>query len=381
MKGNYTPEPKPKEAKFHVLSLDEDGSVFEVLAAERLNHPELTQAQIGLCWILGINSDVDGKLVLGKAIKAPPLWQQVSGIDWFVGINRRWWQDADDKQKAFLIDHELCHMAQKIDKKTGGQVIDDHGFLQWRTVKHDLEEFLGPVQRHGIRFGDLHRFIKVANDAQQRFPFVASGADATPEGREFMTALNNLIPKKGSGIDSVTVSHDGNSVTLGSDVKEPAEPFLVSALSIRIFQAAADGGLTWTELLEHFAGESEDDFNAAMTHCLGSSIVDCVPGEDGEPDRYVPHGWNLDDLHGDDLRMVYERETGEGSGRKGDPRLREEIKAVRAARAQEPTGDAVEASEWEEPVESNLVSGDGASNLPPSGRLSVLRDDNEGVGE
>ena len=174
------PESKPKEAKFHVINSsgsDEDGQAYDILGAQRAHHPDLGPATISLCWLLNVTSDKDGRLVLGKAIKAPPLWQQVSDIDWFIGLNRQWWQRADKPQRSCLIDHELCHMAPAIDPKTDDQVIDDHGHLQWRVVKHDIGEFLAPVQRHGIRLGDLHRFAQVIEQAQARLPFTASGAE------------------------------------------------------------------------------------------------------------------------------------------------------------------------------------------------------------
>lgn len=179
MKTTHTPQSKPKSAKFHVLHEDEDETEYEYLKAQRKHHPELDQAKIRLVWLIDVSSDADGRLVLGKAIKAPPLWQQTTGIDWFIGLNLEWWNDADNEQRAFLVGHELCHMAQKLDTKTEDQVIDDHGFLQWRTVKHDIGEFFGPIQRHGIRLRDVQVFYEVAKKAQKTLPFTASGAEVT----------------------------------------------------------------------------------------------------------------------------------------------------------------------------------------------------------
>ena len=125
---------------------------------------------------------------------------------------------------------------------------------------------------------------------------------------------------------------------------ESAEPHLVPALSIRIFEAAADGGATRNELGELFEQtETEEDFEAALGHLLEEGVVDCVPaGEGWDADRYLPAGWYLDSLGDEELRGVYERETGEKAGKKGEKRLREEIEAVRAARAAKPVGDAAE---------------------------------------
>ncbi len=219
--ANHRPESEPKKAKFHIL--EKEAKEYGFLASQRKHHPELDQAEIRLVWLLHVKASVDGKLVLGKAIKAPPLWQQATGIAWFIGINRQWWLRADDPQRNFLVDHELCHIAQMIDSKTGEQVIDDHGFLQWRTVKHDISEFFGPVSRHGIRMGDVQRFFQVAEKAQRTLPFTLSGAEAAPDLRQ---AIENLRPKAGSGVDSVTISHAGESVTLTADGVDPEEQML-----------------------------------------------------------------------------------------------------------------------------------------------------------
>ncbi len=218
MRQQTNPEPKPSKARFHVLDPDGEAEIYAFLKDQRQHHPELDRAVIRLVWLLGVTPSLDGHVTLGKAIKAPPLWQQATGIDWFIGLNREYWMVADDPQRSYLVDHELCHMAPSLDKY-GEQKIDDHGFHKWRTVKHDIGEFPGPVQRHGIRMGDLHRFLLVATRAQRTLPFTTSGAEVDPSFEGVKDAVENLRPKAGSDIESVTISSGGKSVTL----ERPAE--------------------------------------------------------------------------------------------------------------------------------------------------------------
>ncbi len=170
-------EPKPKASRWKHFHEEEHPWIFERSAElVRQAHDTLEPAVIGFAWMLGNSPDVDGRLVLGKCAKAPELWAKACGLDYVIGLNYDWWIDADEAQRSFLIDHELCHAAPALDKE-GDQKRDDSGALQWRTVKHDIEEFAGPVQRHGIRMASLQRFFEVATLAQRTLPFKHTGAD------------------------------------------------------------------------------------------------------------------------------------------------------------------------------------------------------------
>ena len=81
------------------------------------------------------------------------------------------------------------HGAPQIDEETGDQKEDASGLLLWRTVKHDLEEFYGPVERHGLCLDDVRRFAAVAQKAQVKFPFMAD-----PEGdAEIVERIDDAI--------------------------------------------------------------------------------------------------------------------------------------------------------------------------------------------
>lgn len=116
-------------------------------------------------------------------------------------------------------------------------------------------------------------------------------------------------------------------------------PDLVDEISIQIF---AGDGATFDALVEKF--EDRDAVDRAVSWLIHNGKVECFENdEDGSDVRYMPFGQDLDNLHGDTLRAVYERETGEKAGRKGEARMREEISKARelrrSKRDQEEHGD------------------------------------------
>lgn len=95
------------------------------------------------------------------------------------------WGRLAEAQRVALVDHELSH-------------IGPDGMLT-----HDVEEFRAVVERHGLWMPDLHDFAKAAKSLPL---FEAARAH-----------VEAMRPKKGSGIDSLTISTPGgDSVTLNA---------------------------------------------------------------------------------------------------------------------------------------------------------------------
>lgn len=123
----------------------------------------LQEAKIALAWRKAFKADKDGRLILGKCVKASDLQKEFADYDFVILLNQEVWQDADfteDKKKA-LLDHELCHAVPAIDDKTGEQREDARGRLVWRIKKHDIEEFRSVVAHHGCYKADLEAFAEV----------------------------------------------------------------------------------------------------------------------------------------------------------------------------------------------------------------------------
>lgn len=127
------------------------------------------------------------------------------------------------------------------------------------------------------------------------------------------------------------------AIPLTAESDEPPE--LVDAISVRVF---AGDGATRAELYGHFGDEPAVD--AALEYlCVGRKI-EAVLSDAGDESknaaRFVPFGQDLDALHGDSLRAVYERETGDKAGRKGETRMRDEVVKVRAERLAQTEAEA-----------------------------------------
>lgn len=149
--------------KMGIVFVDEDRkSKFRIaeevqeIAARLINdvHDHLAEARIIYLFRAG-DWKSKGKVTLGQAGKVPEQWQYLTGHDLVVIINGDAWPALSDRQKVALVDHELCHF-----EKT----ITDGGDPKWCLVSHDVEEFTGVIQRHGLWSSDVEDFV---SEAQQ----------------------------------------------------------------------------------------------------------------------------------------------------------------------------------------------------------------------
>lgn len=71
----------------------------------------------------------------------------VSGSDYFlIEISHEAWLTISDTQRVALVDHELSHCAFEF---------DDDGLPKLAMRHHDVEEFIGVVNRHGLWKADV----------------------------------------------------------------------------------------------------------------------------------------------------------------------------------------------------------------------------------
>jgi hypothetical protein len=154
---------KPKQIKFSLIDAEEIPELepYRLMREVRKFHRETADAKIALAWRIDTNPDVDGRLVLGRCIKASDLQRELVDWDFVILLNKEVWDDPGftaDKKKA-LLDHELCHAAVAFDND--GPKIDSRGRKVWRIRKHDIEEFQDIISRHGCYKRDLERFAEV----------------------------------------------------------------------------------------------------------------------------------------------------------------------------------------------------------------------------
>lgn len=143
-----------------------------------------------------------GRLVYGKASKVGGRTAYLVGlehndrldddgpVDFFVvEIAFDPWQGLTDRQKAALVDHELCHLDVEIPEGSN----EDRKLL---TRGHDLEEFTEVVQRHGLWRPTVAEFAQVAKSAQLAFPIDAGGA-----GDVLRTGTGLMVGRAGASVD------------------------------------------------------------------------------------------------------------------------------------------------------------------------------------
>jgi hypothetical protein len=132
------------------------------------HHPHLADVPIRYLW-RDKAATSKGNTVLGKARKVTGLNAHLvhlvrkdeppEEVEFFViEIAEDAWHTLTDKQQTALVDHELCHLGVDIPERA-----DKDRKLVLRG--HDLEEFAGVVERHGLWRPAIETF-RAATQAQ-----------------------------------------------------------------------------------------------------------------------------------------------------------------------------------------------------------------------
>ncbi len=149
----------------------------------KAHHESIKDANILLAYRKGWKSNVDGHLILGKCIKASELQRELVEWDYVILLNFEVWNSSefDKNKKMALLDHELSHTGQALDRE-GEPKVDAKGRKVWRIVKHEIEEFVGVIQRNGCYKRDLQLFAEtIMKQAQKTIEFPSPAADAKGE--------------------------------------------------------------------------------------------------------------------------------------------------------------------------------------------------------
>ena len=156
---------KPKKVLFELISPEQvflSGQPYELLAEIRAEHHfDVAEAKVALAWRKGTKPNADGKIVLGRCVKATDLQRELIDYDFVIVLNKEFWEDPEfsREKKLALLDHELCHAARAVDSD-GSPMIDSKNRPVWRVRGHDVEEFEEVVARHGVWKRDLERFAE-----------------------------------------------------------------------------------------------------------------------------------------------------------------------------------------------------------------------------
>lgn len=172
-RGRKSSGPKPKAVNFDLIDRMRQPAIYALLDEVREEfHEETQEARVTLAWRKGLKPDVDGRLVLGRCVKASDLQRELANWDFVIVINREAWEalafekDTQEKRQKALLDHEMCHVGQVLDKY-GEPKLDEKGRRVWRIRKHDIEEFRSVVAHHGCYKRDLEHFAEAVLKSRQ----------------------------------------------------------------------------------------------------------------------------------------------------------------------------------------------------------------------
>jgi hypothetical protein len=139
-----------------------------------------------------------------------------------IKIDGDWWKEADEDERRALLDHELYHFALK--KSRRGPTVDDHGRPLLRIREHDVEFgwFAVVAARHGQSAQERVQAKRMMDSLGQFFWPDIKGEPpredlgiAPPSVLASMAKLAGMVGSE--GIESMTISHGGQSVTIDKE--------------------------------------------------------------------------------------------------------------------------------------------------------------------
>lgn len=153
--------------KHHTHLADVDVQfVFRSEHAERHGHAVLGKARK----VSGLNAFLSHWAAARGAGEKPLEGDESVEAFFVIEIAEDLWWHLDPKQKQALVDHELSHCKTKLNK-------DEEVVLY--VAPHEVEEFNGVIERHGLWKQNLKAFLKAAKAGQ---PTLWSVLDEDPDG-------------------------------------------------------------------------------------------------------------------------------------------------------------------------------------------------------
>jgi len=186
---------------------DEPAQIATRLIAEVRDHTDIRHLQFAeILWLYTSKALKDrGRSVVAKVTKVSELAQAMmvgdsdEGVpDFVVVVSADKWETLTEQQQAAVVDHELCHM-----------YMADCAIPT--LLPHDLQEFRGVVERHGLYTSDLSM---MAASMQMSLPGMGAVQKAVSD-------LNDLADNGGV---KVTLTGAGRTVEFGSKAGPPGDP-------------------------------------------------------------------------------------------------------------------------------------------------------------
>lgn len=234
---------KPKKVLFELISKEQvflSGQPYELLAEIRAeNHFDTAEAKIALAWRKGTKPNADGRVVLGRCVKASDLQRELVDYDFVIVLNKEFWEDPefDRAKKLALLDHELCHAARAVDQD-GEPMIDSKQRPVWRVRGHDVEEFEEIVSRHGVWKRDLERFAEAIAKRNKSPLFAGSEAPAQSSTSDLLIA----VAQSAIGTDPQLLGEAHKLISDAADQELAGGPQLVGSAAKKSRKRMKDQG-------------------------------------------------------------------------------------------------------------------------------------------
>ncbi len=113
---------KPKKVLFELIKREAvylSGQPYELLDEIRAEqHFDVTDAKIALAWRKGTKPNVDGKVVLGRCVKATDLQRELVDYDFVIVLNREFWEDGEVTQETSVQRSSTTNSAMRPEQPT-----------------------------------------------------------------------------------------------------------------------------------------------------------------------------------------------------------------------------------------------------------------------
>lgn len=118
-----------------------DASLDKLAEELRMKHHEhLHDSQI--VFLMTKKAPVKGGMMSYGKTKCPSgMLKHFARADFVIVITAQLWDKADREKRMAMVDHELCHCSFEE---------DEDGSRTWTIRHHDVEEFTGIIDRHGL---------------------------------------------------------------------------------------------------------------------------------------------------------------------------------------------------------------------------------------
>jgi hypothetical protein len=108
----------------------------------------------------------------GAVVRITPLKDRAAGVaDATIVIDRAGWLALSARQRAALIDHELTHLARKVDKESGEMMVDavERPKLIMRRHDHQFGWFDEIAKRHGAASHEVMQARRLMESSGQLY--------------------------------------------------------------------------------------------------------------------------------------------------------------------------------------------------------------------